>query len=196
MSSVNISNSQLVVLAVAELGGSTRYVHPEDVALRVDQIAPGKFRWKKFHEFIDIHLVKKALQDTKRKYGKEGPMLIGDNTKGWMLAQVGQEWYEQTGERLFADRGQFEVNRKLSIRADQEAERARMRNTKAYQLYLAGKVHDINLVDFRHFVRINEYFLSNARARRFALVDNAVFTDSELADLWNQLKVSFVEEMT
>lgn len=195
MNSSRVSNSHLVVVAVAELGGANRFVHPEDVALRADKLAPGKFRWKKFRDYIDVNIVKKALRDTKRKHGHTSPLLVGDNTKGWMLTPAGQEWYGQTGAALLSNAQQTEVNRKSSVEAEQEAERIRMRKTVAFKLYKSGKQDEISLTDFRRFARINEYFLSKARTRRFALVDNVVSSDRELAKLWRILKVAFAEEM-
>lgn len=195
MNPLKVSNSHLVVVAVAELGGENHFVHPEDIAIRVDEIAPGKFRWQKFHDFIDIHLVKKALQDTKRKHGPDGPLLTGDNTKGWMLTPAGQEWFRQTAVDLLAGNERTEVNRKFSVEAEQEAERTRMRKTNAFMLFESGREGDISLVDFRRFARINEYFLSKTRTRRFALVDNVVSSDEELAKLWQFLKIAFAEEI-
>ena len=196
MSARKVNNSLLVTIAVAELGGENRFIHPEDIALRVDRLAPGKFRWKKYKDFVDIHLVKKALQDSKRKTGDEGEMLLGDNTKGWMLTPAGLNWYKQIGADLFKVGRQKEVvNRKESVQAELEADRTRMRKTNAFKLFEEGKTKEINLQDFQRFVRINEYFLSKARSRRFALVENAVSDDAELVSLWEYLKGTFDREM-
>ena len=50
MQKVEFSKPELVTIAVALLGGDTMYVDCEDVALKVNDIAPGQFNWRKYPE--------------------------------------------------------------------------------------------------------------------------------------------------
>jgi hypothetical protein len=43
-----IDNPDIVPLAVYELGGSGAFVDVEDVFLRCHEIAPERFRWRKY----------------------------------------------------------------------------------------------------------------------------------------------------
>jgi len=69
-----------------------------------------------------------------------------------------------------------------------------MRSTNAYKLFIQHKVDELTTDDFNQFARVNEYYQLNTRKRRFAVIDNAVTGDKELASLWNTLKEKFVME--
>ena len=65
MQKVEFSKPELVTIAVALLDGDTAYVDCEDVALKVNDIAPGRFNWRKYPAHIDLSTVSFALQDAK-----------------------------------------------------------------------------------------------------------------------------------
>lgn len=184
----NFSNPQLVTIAVAFCNGDTEYVDREDVAIKVNEIAPGRFNWRKYPERIDLDAVKVSLRDAKKL--KNGGLLVGDNSIGWMLSPVGLKWIETLD---FTDITSGK-HRKGSISASREAESERLRDTKAYQLFIAGEIDRITLQDFYHFARINEYFQTKARQRRYSIINNAVTDDEKLFKLWHFLKHKFGEE--
>ena len=68
----------------------------------------------------------------------------------------------------------------------------RLRNTKAYELFEAGKKEEITKDDFNGFVRIDEYFKDKAKERRLALIDNIATLDKDVESLWIYLKERFV----
>lgn len=188
----NFSNSQFVTLAVAELGGHTQFVDREDVAVYVNSIAPGKFTWRKYPEYIDLDSVGVALRDAKKE--KNGGLLLGNNTKGWMLSPSGVKWVASL-ELETAEISYESHSRKKSLFASQEIEAARLRGTQAYQHYLAKSLEQITLQDFYQFARVNEYFQTKAREKRYAIIENAVTSDDDLNNLWLLLKQKFPEEM-
>jgi hypothetical protein len=188
----DLTNPELVTIAVALRGGDAECVDREDIAIEVDSIAPGRFSWKKYPERVDLDAVGVALRDAKKP--KNGGLLAGSNAKGWMLSPAGLEWVE--GVNLADMQGTHSLkHRKDSIHNSREAERARLRGTRAYQLFACGEAAAISLQDFHHFARINEYFQTKARQRRFVIVDGAVLGDENLSKLWNLLKVRFPQEM-
>lgn len=46
--SKTLSNNEIVTLAVFLLGGDSHCVDTEDVAVKVNEIAPGRFTWRKY----------------------------------------------------------------------------------------------------------------------------------------------------
>jgi len=188
----SFSNPELVTIAVAFLDGDVEPVDPEDVAVKVNDIVPGRFGWRKYPEWIDLGAVRDALRDAKKP--QKGGLLVGSNARGWMLSPAGLKWIRATDLSAFQD-AQSVQHRKDSIFASQESECKRLRATKACALFIDGKSEAITLQDFCEFARVNEYFQKKARQRRYAVIDNAVVDDEALSRLWDLLKERFTEEM-
>lgn len=192
MQKTEFSKPQLVTIAVALLDGDMAYVDREDVALKVNDIAPGRFNWRKHPERIDLATVNFALLDARKT--KNGGLIIGNNTKGWMLSPAGLKWIKTVNLDVVHDELSVK-HRKASISANQELERNRLSNTKAHELFVEGKLKEITLQDFYEFARVNEYFQIKTRQRRYAIVANAVSDDDTLSKLWDLLQTKFSEEM-
>ena len=188
----DFSNPELVTVTVSLLGGDVEYVDREDIAIRVNDVAPGRFNWRKYPERIDLDAVGGALRNAKKP--QNGGLLVGNNTRGWMLSPAGLEWIKTLDLGAVQD-AQLIKHRRASIAANQEAECARLRSTKAYRLFVDGKSKTITLQDFYQFARVNEYFQTRARQRRYAIIGNAVVDDETLSELWGLLKKRFIEEV-
>ena len=188
----DFSNPELVSIAVYLLGGDTYPIDREDIAIKVNEIAPGRFCWRKYPQYIDLDAVGVALRDAKKP--KNGGFLVGNNSEGWMLSPIGLKRFRNIDFSLI-DRSEFPQYRRDSISANIENEAIRLKSTRAYHLYLAGDLEKIGLQDFFQFVRINEYFHGKSRSRRISVIDNAVVDDEDLLDLWNLLKNKFSKEI-
>jgi len=189
----DFSNPKLVTIAVTLLDGDVECVDREDIAIQVNEIAPGRFSWRKYPERIDLDAVGGALRNAKKP--QNGGLLVGNNTMGWMLSPAGLKWIETLDLGAVQDVQSIKYRRD-SIAANQQAECARLRSTQAYRLFIDGKSEEIAVQDFNQFARVNEYFQSKARQRRYAIIDNAVVDDEVLSELWDFLKEKFVEEVT
>ena len=192
MQSFELSKSELVTIAVALLDGDKAYVGREDVALKVNDIAPGRFNWRKYPDRIDLDAVGSALRAAKKN--QNGGLLVGNNTNGWMLSPTGLKWiktvdFEAVYHELLVE------HRKTSISASLETERIRLLNTKAYKLFVEGNFKAITVQDFYEFARVNEYFQTKARQRRYAIVTNAVIDNDTLLKLWELLQTEFSKEI-
>jgi len=73
------SNTEIVTIAVYLLGGASNYVDTEDIAVKVDELAPGRFTWRKYSDQINIDNVRKRLSDAKnpKKGGIQLEFIIG-----------------------------------------------------------------------------------------------------------------------
>jgi hypothetical protein len=56
-----LSNHEIVTLAAYLLGGDTQYVDTEDVAVKANELAPGRFTWRKYRNQINIENVRTFL---------------------------------------------------------------------------------------------------------------------------------------
>ena len=187
----SLTNPQLVTLAVVTLGGDVNSIDREDIALKVNLLAPGRFSWRKYPENIDLEAVCVALRDAKKP--KNGGLLVGNNNIGWMLSPLGIKWIKSININTIIDSHSIK-QRKDSIIANQELELLRLKTTNAFKLFIDNNIDVITLQDFYQFSRVNEYFQTNTKKRRFAIMDNIVLGDEILTNLWNILKSKFSEE--
>ena len=183
---------QLVTIAVALLNGDVTYVDREEVAIKVNHIAPGRFTWRRYPERIDLDAVSNALRSAKKV--QNGGLIVGNNTIGWMLSPTGLKWIKTIDLDDIHEKLSDKVKPVL-ISTNQEIERKRLCNTRAYKLFISGKSESIVLQDFYEFARVNEYFQTKARQRRYAIIANTVIEDNTLSKIWDFLQTKFPKEI-
>jgi hypothetical protein len=89
VSPANLSNIEVVVVALFRLGGDEEVRDTEDIAVEANRIAPGRFVWRKYSDQISLEHVRVFLSDAKKQ--KNGRLVSGDGTKGWRLTKAGLE---------------------------------------------------------------------------------------------------------
>jgi len=62
-----LTNHEIVTLAEYLLGGDTQYVDTEDIAVKANEIVPGRFAWRKFPNQINIENVRTFHSDAKNR---------------------------------------------------------------------------------------------------------------------------------
>jgi hypothetical protein len=62
----NLANHEIVTLAVYLLGGDSQRIDTEDIAKKVNELAPGRFTWRKYLDQINIENVRTFLSDAKK----------------------------------------------------------------------------------------------------------------------------------
>ena len=192
MSDTGLSNIHLVTIALGNLDGHERPVDSEDVAVHVNELAPGKFTWRKYPEHIDLQVVNQSLQDARRK--RNGALMMGSSSKGWMLSANGMEWFKNFGLKSTGDVRDVVQYRRGSIMRSQDLERRRLKDTEAYVLFCEGKLTEINRNGFFEFAKINEYFPLKARSRRYEFIESAVVGHDKLHEVWTFLRTTFPKE--
>ena len=187
-----LSNVHIVTIAVGNLEGFSRPIDSEDIAVHVNQLAPGRFNWRKYPEFIDIQTVNQALEDARR--ARNGALVTGTSAKGWMLTGPGMEWFKGLNAAELGSTHQNMRLRRGSLLLAQKQEVERMLSSRAYELYHENEGQLITRRDFFDFAKINEYFTQKARRRRFDMVDSTVSDRAQLRDLWLSMKERFSKE--
>src|SRR5258708_24683659 len=120
------SQVEIVTLAVYLCGGGVKMVDTEDAAVKANELAPGRFSWRKYPEQINIELVRSYLSAAKRRAG----YLNGTGTQGWSLTPAGLAWAESAGrEFLVTDQSRRRDERKGGGVEEQGWRRGRARKT-------------------------------------------------------------------
>jgi hypothetical protein len=106
----------VAVLALAQLGGATKKVHSEDIAVKAFELAPEKFSWRlpqyRSKPWPDKELVRAALVNAQTKeYGElvRGAYNTDLSKDGWRLTAAGSEWV-MANERRVCDALSVEQN--------------------------------------------------------------------------------------
>jgi len=186
----DLSNSELVALAVFDLGGDVKAIDLEDIALKVYSMAPKKFSWRKYLDRIDLRIVQYSLKSAiDSRFG--APFVSGSIKHGYMLTSVGLDWVKSYN-RVF-DQSDNSSYRSKSTSEKIFLERSRLLSSSAYIKFIEDQLDGITDIDFQDFSRVNEYFPSHARKRRYVLIDNAVKGDPTLESCWSFLKSKFIE---
>lgn len=188
ISSNTFSNAQIATIAVAQLGGKEQSVDGEDVAIAVNRIAPGRFSWRKYPQYIDLAAVYDALNDAKKQ--RNGELILGSRKDGWMLSAAGISWIRKQ-KLVKGDIVQPSRTRRNASSENLAVEQTRMQMTQAYHLFHENRKEEISKEDYFQFAKINEYFKEKAKERRYAVIESAVSTNAELNAVWQFLKQKF-----
>jgi hypothetical protein len=189
-----VSNTDLVLVVLDELGGVERPVHIEDVAEAAWQQTPARFSWPKLQKYPDLDAVDVTLRAAKKNEG----LVSGSKREGWMLTPTGiaRVHQRQAAVREFVERsglaGRTE-NRRERGGLDSSAGRriTQLRESAAVRKYTSGERNDLTVYDFLAFFNINQYMpVQKYRTNRQA-VENLVRDDEELLVITRHLDERF-----
>lgn len=176
----SLRNDQITLVALWLLGGNSDRVDTEDVALRVDELAPGRFRWRKYPSHIDLGLVRNGLQD-----GRKKELVDGGALKGWLLTAAGSA----EAERLLPLITGTEVVTRLP--AEQRAwltrERARLIQEPAFLTSCTEGIQAASDRDVLRFFKLDEYVTDERRNERIRRFTTAFENDPEIGSVVKQL---------
>jgi hypothetical protein len=175
------SQIELVTLAVYLLGGATEAIDTEDVAVKVNELAPGRFAWRKFPDQINLELIRVYLSAAKSR----GQYLTGSGRTGWTLTPRGLDWAESAAPSL--------VGRDMTRRReDRQAgsidesrwrrERARITRTTAWQKWSVGDGARISEREAAEVFRIDSYAIGRTRDLKVARLREMFGADDSLHD--------------
>ena len=172
-----ISNFEIATLALYLLGNEPTSTDVEDIAIKANAIAPGRFAWRKYPDQIDIFRVSTALSDARK--AKNGGYVLGSNQHGWILTEKGLTF---ASERV-KDLEQVDLSRKaqsIQQRQWERNERARMLADAAFMKFQAHGTDVISVQEAEGFFRLNDYVVGQARERKIIRIVNTFGSDIEL----------------
>ncbi len=185
-----LTNQQIVTLAVFLCGGDRQAVDTEDVAVRANTIAPGRFSWRKYKGQISLDTVRKRLWDSKRP--ETGAYLIGSERRGWSLTQNGLVFARKHAKSLSVLdlTGESMNTREKRWRT---SERIRMLTSEAFLKYAHGRSNEILPQEAASFFRVDEYIAPEKRGEKILRIVNVFGDDPELGNAVTELASTFMK---
>ena len=176
-------NWETAVYALYLLGGATKSVHTEDIALRCFELSPGSFSWIRHVDLPDKEVTRSSLMDARKdKYGRlvtgragrhQGQYRgrgIPPEADGWSLSEAGVKWVQENQDR---------VQRSLGTGVDQsnrqEISRALRRVTQSaiFQDFMNDREGFVpKLGDLAELLRCRVDADSHVWSKRFAMLRN------------------------
>jgi len=102
----SLSNVDVIVYALADLGGTVTQVAHERLAHRAFELAPDRFSWTlpEYRHLPDKDIARVALVDASRD--KCGSLVVGSVKAGyWRLTPAGVKWFSVHGDKVAAQLG-------------------------------------------------------------------------------------------
>jgi hypothetical protein len=171
-----LANHHIVTIAAYLAGADSQRIDTEDIAVKANEIAPGRFTWRKYPLQINIDTVRKRLWDA-CNLGK-GAYLMGSEKEGWLLTEAGVAFARQHLDEVHAARSAKRVS--LKERTWLKTERIRLLGSDAFNKYKCDDRKSVTLRDAEGFFRIDNYVTGEARERKLLRVLNAFSDDAEL----------------
>ena len=173
----SFSNHEIVTLAVYLLGGESKAIETEDVAVKANEIAPGRFNWRKYPHQINIENVRTFLSDAKKP--KNGHYLLGSGKEGWLLTEAGCQFARKRVGEL--DGIDLSKTRHTALERQWiNRERGRMLASEVFSKFQSGRINAITTQEAETFFRLDEYVKGEARERKILRVVNTFSEDAEL----------------
>lgn len=168
---------EVVVLAVAELGGAERSIDTEDVAIRCHELAPTLFSWRKYPQQVNLEIVRVSLSDAKKQ--KNGHLLSGSGREGWRLTRRGLDWLAQVAPSKRVE-GRAALSKRTAgsidtVRAAREA--ARIEAMPVWTAWREGRLVQID--EARAIFRIDGYTSDQLLELKLTRLLNLFTADSE-----------------
>jgi len=136
------SNHELVTVAVFLLGGDSKAADVEDIAKKVNDLAPGRFTWRKYPDQINIKNVDAFLWDAKKP--KNGSFVLNVGRDEWVLTEQGLAF----ARKRVKDLQGIDVSRKPMTSKERNwlrRERERMLASDAFAKFSAGDQSSISV---------------------------------------------------
>jgi hypothetical protein len=159
----------------------------EDIAIRVDVLAPGRFRWRKYKQHIDLGLVRNGLQDARKKQ-----LVSGGAVKGWMLTHEGVKEATKLLPELADHQTQVRISSEQRIWETRE--RARLQAEPSFQLALENGAASLQPREILRLFRIDEYVSPDRRAERLRRFTSAFQDDAPMKRVIHELVRSLSNE--
>jgi hypothetical protein len=146
----------VVTLAAFLLGGDKRVLDTEDIAIKANELAPGRFSWRKYKDQINLEIVRVYLSDAKKK--DKGAMVAGSGKTGWTLTAAGRAWARGPG-RDFLNAGPEQRLESTHTTSPAETrrhrERGRIQGTRAWSRWTQQE--EISAREAAEVFRIDTY---------------------------------------
>ena len=172
-----LANHELVVLATYIAGGQATTVDTEDIAIKANELAPGRFSWRKYKNQVNIEAVRKRLWDATK--AEKGGYLIGSEKTGWRLTKAGFDFAKSKLNAL-GPKPATKQRTSQNERVTQNRELKRLQHEEAFLKFSNGLKAEITKSEAERFFRIDDYVTGKSRT---AKIERFKIISSEKPDL-------------
>ena len=172
-----LSNHEIVTLAVYLLGGDARRVDTEDIAIKANELAAGRFTWRKYRDQINIDTVRKRLWDAANP--AKGEYLSGSEKEGWLLTPAGLKFATDniaSAQSADLSKERFGLKQRQWLRS----ERIRMLSSAAFAKIQDGAADTVTTEEAEEFFRIDAYVTGKSREQKITRALSVFGNDEEL----------------
>ena len=180
----SFANHELVVLATYLAGGAKAASDTEDIAIKANELAPGRFTWRKYSDQINIDTVRKRLWDATKP--EKGSYLIGSERAGWRLTKAGFDFASRRIKKLSTST-LSKPRKSKEESASQTREIKRLVQEDAFLKFRSGRQDEITRSDAERFFRIDDYVTGKSRVAKIERFRIIASRNSELSDAINFL---------
>jgi hypothetical protein len=173
----SMNNIEIVTLAVYLLGGDSKHIDTEDIAIKTNELAPGRFSWRKYPDQINIEKVRTSLSDAKKP--ENGAYLLGLHSQGWHLSANGLKF----AKKRIKDLENTELARSPSDKKEKawkRHEKTRMLRTVAFLKVLENNADDVTAQEAESFFRVDDYVTGEVRRSKLIRLINTFGDDPDL----------------
>lgn len=167
-----------MVVAALLAGAKTSAVDTEDIAIKANELAPGRFTWRKYKDQINIDSVRKRLWDATK--AEKGGLLIGSEKTGWRLTKVGFIFARRHLKAGPVVQAKPRVSQSESVVRTRELRR--MSGEEAARKFRSGNYDSITKSDAERFFRIDDYVTGKSRAAKIERFRIMAASNQELSD--------------
>ena len=177
--SKTLTNHEVVLLAVYLLGGETSPIETEDIAVKVNELAPGAFTWKKYPGQINLEIVRVVLSNLRRS--EDGSLLIGKGKDGWMLTERGLRLAQSFSDNL-SRAGGSKTPLSQKEKNWRRSEKVRMLATTAFEKFSSGESEKVTEQEAEAFFRLDPYVTGKTREQKLLRAKNVFGVDPDLGE--------------
>jgi hypothetical protein len=175
-STADLANHEIAVIATYLAGGQYRNADTEDIAMKANEIAPGRFTWRKYKDQVNIDIVRKRLWDATKP--EKGGYLNGSEKNGWLLTEKGVAFAAHHSAKLESvDLSGTRQSAKEKVWMNRE--RQRMAGEMAFQKFTENKIDSVTPAEAEHFFRIDDYVVGKAREEKIERIINHLSGDPD-----------------
>lgn len=174
-----MSNIEIVTLAVYLLGGDSKHIDTEDIAVKANELAPGRFSWRKYPDQINIEKVRTSLSDAKKP--ENGVFLLGVHSQGWHLSASGLKFAQKRVKDLKNSKlARLPTDKKE--KAWMSHEKTRMLGTVAFLKVVANNADEVTAQEAESFFRVDDYVTGEVRKSKLIRLMNTFGDDPDLGE--------------
>ncbi|MDB2514975.1 hypothetical protein N9X11_01080 [Candidatus Pelagibacter bacterium] len=182
-----LSNQEIVTVAIYALGSGVGTFDIETIAIKADELAPGRFRWKTRPDLISDSNTWDALSNARKKgyILQQAKVFKGGkkekDTDSYLLTEEGIKFSEKN-RNIVKDFDQSKM--RISVSKElYENTKNRLIATEAYQKAKNSKENEITIKEFNNFFRINDYMKNIQKEQKIQKILNLFIHEKEFKEV-------------